>query len=133
MKEYIMGLHHVGIPTNKMDETIKFYSQFGAKIIFEKEDSFEGKPIRVVLIDFAGTVLEFYERDQIAGKAGALEHIAFSAVNIEKLYALAKENGCSFMEDCANEVQSSSYWPKPVKWFIVYGVNGEKIEFSEEK
>lgn len=132
MKEYIKGLHHIGIPTQNMDETIKFYSSFGAEIIFGKEDTYEGKPIRVVLMKFIDVVLELYEREQTVGITGAIDHIAFSVRNIDEMYKIAREKKYNFMEDCMNSVQTSTYWPHSTRWFIVYGVNGEKIEFCSE-
>lgn len=132
MKEYIKGLHHIGIPTQDMDETIKFYLSFGADIIFKKEDTYEGKPIRVVLMKFFDVILELYERKETACITGAIEHLAFSVKNIDKMYKIAKEKEYNFMSDCINNVQMSTYWPNPTQWFIVYGVNGEKIEFCQE-
>lgn len=132
MKEYIKGLHHIGIPTRNMDDTIKFYSSFGAKIVFEKEDTFEGKPIRVVLIKFLDVILELYEREHTANMTGAIEHLAFSVNDIDQMYKIAKEKQYNFMEDCKDSIQVSTYWPNTARWFIVYGVNGEKIEFCQE-
>ncbi|MGE5495968.1 MAG: VOC family protein [Burkholderiales bacterium] len=132
MKKYIKGLHHIGIPTSNMADTVKFYASFGAAVMFEKEDVCEGKPIRVVLMKMLDVVFEFYERDNTAGISGAIDHIAFCVDNIDEMYRIAKENNYSFMQDCAESVQVSTYWPHSAKWFIVYGINGEKIEFSQE-
>lgn len=127
----IDGLHHIGIPTADIDATIGFYSNFGAEIIFEKVDSFEENPIRVVLMAFANVVLELYERSQTALIAGAMDHLAFKVQDIDGLYRIAKEKGLKLMQDCSEEIQVSTYWPDSTRWFIIYGINNEKIEFCE--
>ncbi len=35
------------------------------------------------------------------------------------------------MEECRDEPGASNYWPKALRWFIVYGPNEEKIEFCK--
>lgn len=132
MKEYIKGLHHVGLPTTKMDDTLRFYMDFGAYILQEKMDEDEGKPIRVVLLQFCGLIIECYERREMAGIPGAFDHLAFQVEDIEKMYELAKEKGYRFMDDCKDSIQPTSYWPGDTRWFIVYGANGEKIEFCQD-
>ncbi len=131
MKERIEGLHHIGIPTKNMEATVDFYSSFGGEVIFEKEDTHEGKPIQVVLMKFMDTVFEFYEREQTTSNTGAIEHLAFSVNDIDGLYKIAKNIGYDFMQECVDRVQMSTYWPNSLRWFIVYGANGEKIEFCQ--
>lgn len=132
MENYVQALHHIGIPTTGMDETIRFYEAFGAKVIYSKMDENEGHPIRVTLMDFAGAVIECYERDNTPKSVGALDHIAFRVDNLEDMYRVCKEKGYRLMTDCAKQIGTSSYWPKPIKWFIVYGPNEEKIEFCQD-
>ena len=132
MQERIRGLHHVGLPTDCMDETIAFYQSFGAKIIFEKMDEDGGRPIRVTLLDFAGLVVECYERTETPKNTGAIEHLAFRVEGVEELYRICKEKGYEMMADCAESIGISTYWPKNARWFIVYGPNREKIEFCQE-
>ncbi len=128
MIKYLKGIHHVGLPTNNMDGTIEFYKKLGGSIVFEKMDEEAGKPIRVVHIKLADLKIEVYERDEIAGVAGAFDHIAFQVNDIEAAFEFAKNLGLKFME---NEINVSTYWPDGARWFIVYGVNGEKLEFTQ--
>jgi catechol 2,3-dioxygenase-like lactoylglutathione lyase family enzyme len=132
MKSYIHGLHHVGIPTKNIEKTIKFYKSFGAVIAFEKMDEDNGQPIRVVLMKFCNIFIELYERLEIPELTGAIDHLAFEVENIDTLFEIARKQGYTFMEDCKDGVQLSTYWPKGTRWFIVIGVNGEKIEFCQE-
>ena len=132
MKEHIQGLHHIGIPTSQMDETVSFYQAFGAKTLYEKMDEHEGRPIRVTLMELAGVVIEFYERSATVKAVGAIDHIAFNVHNVEEMYRVCKEKGYRLMEECAAQIGVSTYWPNDAQWFIVYGPNEEKIEFCHE-
>ncbi|MDD3212591.1 MAG: VOC family protein [Eubacteriales bacterium] len=132
MKELIRGLHHIGLPTSCMDETIAFYQSFGATVKFQKTDVYEGKPIRVTLLQWLDVVVECYERSETAQAPGAFDHLAFQTQNIEEMYRVCKEKGYNFMEDCASQLGESSYWPTNTRWFILIGPNGEKIEFCQE-
>ncbi|CAK7058165.1 MAG: VOC family protein [Enterocloster citroniae] len=130
--EHIKGLHHIGLPVRNMEGTLAFYRKLGAEIVYEKQDVFEEEPIRVVLLGLCGTVLELFERPKTAGIPGAFDHIAFETDCIEELYDRALEEGFAFHEDCRDGIQISTYWPNHTKWFILLGVNGEKIEFCQE-
>ena len=133
MREHVKCLHHVGIPTRDMDATIRFYTDLGAEIYFQKMDQEAGEPIRVVIFDFYGIKVEAYERRVTAGQPGAIDHIAFQVTGIEELYRKVRESGYTLMKDCAGNVQPTTYWPQDIRWFIVIGPNGEKVEFSEIK
>ena len=132
MNEFVKGLHHVGMPTADMGSTVAFYQSFGAKITYEKKDEYDGHPIRVVLMNFGGVLIECYERPVTEKRAGAIEHLAFEVERIEEMYSLCKEKGYRLMEDCAQHIGESTYWPEGARWFIVYGPNEEKIEFCRE-
>jgi len=132
MKSYIHGLHHIGIPTKHIEKTVNFYKAFGAEIVFEKMDEDNNKPIRVVLMKFCNILIEMYERMEIAEISGAIDHLAFEVEDIYNLFEIARKQGYTLMKDCKDSVQLSTYWPKGTRWFIVIGVNGEKIEFCQE-
>ncbi|NLF26979.1 MAG: hypothetical protein GX592_03700 [Clostridiales bacterium] len=125
-------LHHIGFPTTDMEATVGFYESLGGKVVFEKADVDEGRPIQVKIIDFHGALIECYERRESPMRAGAIDHLAFSVGDVDGLYKICKERGYRFMDECAGDVGNSTYWPKPLKWFIVCGPNEEKIEFCRE-
>lgn len=130
MKELLTGFHHIGLPTTDMDATIKFYESLGGTVVLEKADEDEGRPIRVVHILLSNLKIEVFERLEIAGKAGAFDHIAIEVSDVDAAFAQCKAMGMRFMEDCVN---TSTYWPPHnLRWFIVYGVNGEKVEFAQK-
>ncbi len=128
MKQYLRALHHVGLPTSNMKGTIDFYAKLGGEVVFDKMDEYEGKPIRVVHIVLAGLKIEVYERDAVAGKKGAVDHIAFEVDDIEAAFQRAKELNLTFFEE---KIAFSSYWPGNARWFIVIGCNGEWVEFCQ--
>lgn len=131
MREFVKGLHHVGIPVKDMDATVEFYESLGATVYFSKEDTEEGEPIRVVIFEFGGIYIETYERKVTAEKEGAIDHLAFQVSNIDEIYQLAKDRGYTLMSDCSESIQPTTYWPGKVRWFIIIGPNGEKLEFCE--
>ncbi len=132
MKNYIHGLHHIGMPTTCIEKTVDFYKSFGAEIVFEKMDEDNGKPIRVILMKFCNILMELYERMETVGISGTIDHLAFEVEDIDTLFEIVREQGYTLMEDCKGSVQLSTYWPKGTRWFIVIGVNSEKIEFCQE-
>ena len=130
MKELLTGFHHIGLPTIDMDGTIRFYESLGGQVVMEKEDADEGRPIRVVHILLSNLKVEVFERLEAAGKPGAFDHIAIEVSDVDAAYAQCKAMGMRFMEDGVN---TSSYWPPHnLRWFIVIGVNGEKVEFAQK-
>ncbi len=130
MKELLTGFHHIGLPTADMDGTIRFYESLGGQVVMEKQDVDEGRPIRVVHILLSTLKLELYERLETAGVPGAFDHIAIEVSDVDAAFTKCKAMGMRFMEDAVN---TSSYWPPHnLRWFIVYGVNGEKVEFAQK-
>ena len=130
MKEFLRGVHHIGLPTDNMDGTIAFYQKLGAQIVFEKTVQEEGKPIRVVHLQLSDLLIEAYERDEIFGVAGAVDHVAIQVNNIDAVYKRVKEMNLPLMVD---EIGISDYWPSPTRWFFVIGCNGERIEFEQSE
>lgn len=130
---YITGIHHIGIPVSSMKKTKEFYLGLGASVDHEKEDYFEGNKIQVTVFKLGGVMIETYERPCVAGKEGAIDHIAFEVENIEEMYRECKEKDYIFMDECKLSTQPTSYWNGNVRWFIIIGPDGEKLEFSEVK
>lgn len=127
MKQHVKGFHHFGLPTRDMDATIDFYRKLGAEIVFETTVMEAGKPCRVVHLKVSNLYVEAYERDEIPGVPGAVDHIAVLTDDVDKAFEEAKRLGLHFVND---EVGVSDYWPGTAKWFHVIGPNGERIEFT---
>ena len=128
MKNVMMGTHHIGIPTNRMDETVEFYRKLGAEFVMEKDEMEAGQPIRVVLMDWGNLIIELYERNAIAQQTGPLDHLAMKVKDLNKAYEYAVEAGFEFFSD---GIEQSTYWQKEISYFMIIGCNGERIEFTE--
>ena len=60
---------------------------------------------------------------------GAINHWAFDTPDIEAAFENAKELGLNFKD---NEIQHiDSFWEHGIRYFNVYGPNGETIEFCQ--
>jgi len=129
MKEFLEKLHHIGIPTTDMDSTIDFYTKLGGEIIFEKVDEDDGNPCRVTHIRFSDLIIELYEREKNLGESGAIDHIAFQVNDIEGAFRWAQNMKFTFFDE---KILKSSYWKGGMRWFILIGCNGEKIEFAQK-
>ncbi len=128
MKKFVKGFHHYGLPTRNMDATVEFYRKLGAEIVFETTVTEAGRPCRVVHLKVADLYVEAYERDEIAGFPGAIDHIAVSTDDIEGAFQEARRLGLTFLRE---EIGVSDYWPGTGRWFHLIGPSGERVEFAQ--
>jgi catechol 2,3-dioxygenase-like lactoylglutathione lyase family enzyme len=126
---YVKGFHHYGLPTKDMEATIDFYRKLGAEIVFETTVPEAGKPCRVVHLKVADVYVEAYERDEIAGAPGAIDHIAVATGDIEGAFQEARRLGLTFAKE---EIGVSDYWPGTTRWFHLVGPSGERFEFAQQ-
>lgn len=128
MKKFVKGFHHYGLPTRDMDATVEFYQKLGAEIVFETVVSEAGMPCRVVHLKVQDLYVEAYERDEIVGFPGAIDHIAVSTDDIVGAFEEAKRLGLTFLHE---EIGFSDYWPGTARWFHLIGPSGERVEFAQ--
>lgn len=128
MKDLISLTHHIGLPTRDLPGTVEFYKNLGGEIIFETEVLEEGVPVKVIHMLLANIIFEIYERSETEGRSGAFDHFAFGTTDIEAVFNKAQSLKMEFLFE---NIQGSSYWPGAVKWFMVIGPNGEKVEFIQ--
>lgn len=126
LAQYITGLQHVGIPTNDIEETKKFYKQFGFETVFETIN--QGADEKVAFLKLGNMVIETYENRQAALVSGAIDHIALNVIEIEAIFNMAKAMGCQMIDQ---EIQFLPFWDNGVKFFTIIGPNNEKVEFSQ--
>ncbi len=126
---YVKGFHHYGLPTKDMDATIEFYKMLGAEIVFETTVLEAGELCRVVHLKVADLYVEAYERDEIAGVPGAIDHIAVATDDIAGAFEEARRQGLPF---AAEEIGVSDYWPGTARWFHLIGPSGERVEFAQQ-
>lgn len=119
------GLQHIGIPTDKIDDTIHFYEGLGFCTVLCTEGKSGQKVAFLKLGDF---VIETYENCQTAQKAGAIDHFALDVEDIEKAYSIIKSGAYEIIE---NGIQFLPFWENGVRYFTIRGPNNEKIEFIQ--
>lgn len=125
-KSFFTGLQHIGIPTNTMEDTVKFYTNLGFDIIFEGVIA-EGT-IKVVFLKLHNLVIEAYENNMASMRNGAIDHIAINVNDIESVFEYIKREKYKLLND---EIQFLPFFDRGVRFFTIEGPNKEKIEFNQ--
>ena len=125
MEQYINGQEHIGIPTPSVKDTVAFYKDLGFKVIYETKLG----DLDVAFLEQKGMVIETYTSDSPAMKAGSIDHIAINVSDIEACFKIAKERGYRFADD--EEITELPFFSNGVRFFKIYGVSDEVVEFSQ--
>lgn len=126
LKQYATGLQHIGIPTLSTKESQTFYEGLGFECIHSKiiKDGTQ----KVCFMQLGNLVLELYEESKIANVDGAIDHFAINVHDIEEVYSFVKNKGYTMLE---KEIQYLPFFDKGVRYFIIEGINKERIEFNQ--
>lgn len=81
-KNLILGLQHLGLPTNCYEETLKFYQLLGFGVQTQEDN--RGK--RVCFLKLQDMVLEVYESEDCTLQTGAWDHIAINVNDVEATF-----------------------------------------------
>ncbi len=124
--DFCDGIQHIGIPSEKLDETVKFYEELG----FENVHSavFGEKPNHVCFLKYGNLVLECYDEENTAKTAGAINHFAINCTDIDAAYKLALEKGYKIV---SNEIEALPFWSNGIRFFIIEGPNSERVEIDQ--
>ena len=128
MREFLIGLQHIGLPTEHLEETVQFYKILGFKNIYQTRNPVE--KTEVVFLSLGNFIVEVYETENIKGESGAWEHIAIDVRNIECLYNKVTKLEIPII---SKGIEELPFWGKGIRYFIIQGINGERIEFCEKK
>ena len=126
LKNYSTGVQHIGIPTNDIEKTIRFYETLGFEVAFQTVN--EGADEKVAFLKLNTLVIETYENKAAKMEDGAIDHIAIDVKDIEKVYEMISEAGLNTTKDT---VHFLPFWENGVKFFTIEGPNKEKVEFSQ--
>ena len=126
LKEQMIGIQHVGIPTNDIETTIQFFEKLGFETALRTINEEAGE--KVAFLRFHSLVIETYENKAAKLEAGAIDHVAIDVKDIEKVYELVNRTGLNKMQDT---IHFLPFWENGVKFFTIEGPNKEKIEFSQ--
>lgn len=129
MKE-ILGISHVCISIDDMDETLKFYTEvLGCKLL----DRFplDWVDVELAHVEIDGQQIEFTKKsdaDRLRTGRWQVGHLAFKVSDIYKVAdTMAKVPGIRFVDKTPNVVNDS------LITFFIEGPSGELIEFMEYK
>jgi lactoylglutathione lyase len=129
----IEGLHHIGIYTKSVDESLAFYTEI---LEFRKEwkgtvDHPTGK-LDVAIIRRGDCVIELVRPADpalITPKAGPVQHVALRVSQIEEHIKKLERRG---IELHPAKVEFLPTLLNGVKHVFLYGPSGERIELAEE-
>ncbi len=124
--DFCDGIQHIGIPTEKLDETVKFYEELGFENVHFAE--FGEKPNHVCFLKFGNLVLECYDEENTAKTAGSINHFAINCTDIDAAYKLALEKGYKIV---SNEIEALPFWSNGIRFFIIEGPNSERVEIDQ--
>lgn len=125
IKDFCTGIQHIGIPTNDIEETIRFYEQLGFQVAFLTKNGDE----TIAFLQLHNLIIETYENKLAVMQAGAIDHLSLDVKNIDSLFELIKQKGFFLLDEHVNELP---FWENGVRFFTILGPNKEKIEFCEK-
>ena len=123
LKDLFLGLQHVGLPTDRYEETISFYHRIG----FETYDTEINGASRVCFPRLNDLILEVYECSACTQQTGAWDHIAINVCDIDAAF----EYVTSEMPLQPTCVQKLPFFERGVRFFVITGPNGERVEFNQ--
>lgn len=120
---YAAEVAHVGIPTENMDATVKFYEDLGFKLIY----SVMNGDSKVCFLEYGSIQIEAYEVEKAAGVRGGIDHIALACTDIEACFEEVKKLPYPILEG----ISFLPFWDNGIRYFLVQGPNSEVIEFCQ--
>lgn len=124
--QYVTGVQHLGLPTRDPGKTAAFYEQLGfVPVLHTRVPATQEE---VFFLQLGGILLEVYGTDECAGRDGAIDHIALNVTDIQRTWEQVKALGMTPLEP---SIQELPFWERGVRYFNIYGINHEKIEFCQ--
>ena len=123
----ITGIQHIGLPTNDIEATIKFYETLG----FEVASTCDLPTDKVAFLKLKNICIETYESKEGAcakGFDGAIDHVSVDVDDIEAALEAVKAAGLVPIND---EIEFLPFWEKGVRFFKVLDPNNAPVEFCQ--
>lgn len=124
----IVGIAHVGLPTNDLEETKAFYQRLGFSVILETYN--EKAKEKVAFLQLGNYCIESFENKQAVMRDGAYQHVALDVTDIESMYQNICADG---YEVITAGIEELPFWDNGVKFFMIKGPNQERIEFCQKQ
>ena len=121
-KDISTGLQHIGLPTNGIEKTIRFYEALGFEVAFRTNNKGE----EVAFLRLGDLTVETYQNFRAAETNGAWDHVAINVTDVAEARKLADAMGLEVIEE-----GELPFWDNGVKYFTVLGPNREKVEFNQ--
>ena len=123
----ITGIQHIGLPTNDIEATIKFYETLG----FEVASRCDLPTDKVAFLKLKNICIETYQSkdgDCAKGFDGAIDHIALDVDDVEAAFEAVKAAGLTPMTE---DIQFLPFWENGFKFFKVLDPNNAPVEFCQ--
>lgn len=127
----ITGFQHLGIPVSNLEKSIQFYDHMGFRIDNRSEFKDSGGITRVAFMELGNFCLELYQTPEgVANSrnAGPIDHFTLDVRDIDEAFEMLKKEGFTIIED---KPVSLPLRLNGVKYFMVLGPDGEKVEFNQ--
>lgn len=102
----------------------KFYEKLGFTCCFKTQHH----NCQVCFLSLGSAVIEVYDEDSANAVSGAIDHIALDVSDIDACYTAVQTNGFKILTE---GIQFLPFGKHGIRYFIILGVNGEKIELSQ--
>ena len=122
--QHITGLQHIGLPTNDLEGTVKFYEKLGFRVASRTASG----DMPVCFMKLQNICMEIFENKQAAMKSGAIDHLAFDVDDIEAEWKAVRAAGLEIRE---KEIQELPFWEHGIRFFTLEGPNREVLEFNQ--
>ena len=116
------GLQHIGVPTNDIEATLRFYTALGFEVAHRADNNGE----QVAFLRLGDLTVETYQNGRAVGQAGAVDHIAINVTDVDEARHIADAMKLEVIEE-----GQLPFWTNGVKYFTILGPNREKLEFNQ--
>ena len=116
------GLQHIGVPTNDIEATLRFYTALGFEVAHRADNNGE----QVAFLRLGDLTIETHQNGKAVGQAGAVDHIAINVTDVDEARRIADAMKLEVIEE-----GQLPFWTNGVKYFTILGPNREKLEFNQ--
>jgi lactoylglutathione lyase len=134
LKDTLTGLQHLGVPVTNLERSRTFYLQLGFTEALRTDLKGAEGDIQVCFLALGTFILELYqlvgaEREEVGRRGdGHIDHFALDVSDIEAAFAAVKAAGLTPLEESPVYLP---FWEKGIRYFVVRGPDGEKVEFCQ--
>lgn len=134
IKDTLTGLQHLGVPVTNLERSREFYLRLGFTEALRTDLKTDQGAIEVSFLSLGGFVLELYqlvgaELEEIAGRGdGHIDHFALDVQDIEAAFAAVRAAGLTPLQETPVYLP---FWERGIRYFVVRGPDGEKVEFCQ--